>query len=245
MKAKFWLSLTFVIALGIFSLPALEGSPREISWWDQLVRLAHDFFPPDFSIWQDITEGLKETFQIAYWATGLALIFSLPVSVLAAKKTSRPWLSQITLLVISAIRTIPSLIWAIIAVSLIGPYPLAGVLALTLYSVSYLAKFFTDAIDSMDFHSYQWLRLHGHSQVLSFYYGVWPEIKGLLLSQTLWMFEYNIRSAAIIGYVGAGGLGLKLHTYQEFGQWDRFSAVLIIIFVIVVIMEQISRRLKK
>lgn len=232
-----------LIAAGA-SLPALEGSPRDISWLEQTSRLLGDFFPPDFSIVDDILEGLKETFQIAFWSTSIALLLSIPMALLASRKISGPWVSQATLLVLSAIRTIPSLIWAIIAVALLGPYPLAGVVALTLYSVSYLGKFFTDTLDSLSFKSFRWMKTHKVPTVTAFWYTLWPELKSLLLSQSLWMFEYNIRSASIIGYVGAGGLGLKLHTYQEFGQWDKFSAVLCIIFVIVVFMERVSTYLK-
>mgnify|MGYP006199963835 CR=1 FL=1 len=68
-------------------------------------------------------------------------------------------------------------------------------------------------------------------------YGLLPQVKPLILSHVLWMFEYNIRSAAIIGYVGAGGIGLLLHTYQEFGHWDRFSTVLIFILALVTVLD--------
>lgn len=244
MKSK-WLFIFVLAAAGVYSLPALQGSARDISVFAQILRLLADFFPPDFSILPDIAEGLQETFQIAFWATLFAVIVSLPLSLLASRKISGSYLSTGFLVLISAVRTIPSLIWAIIWVALLGPYPLAGVIALSFYSVSYLAKFFTDTLDSINFQSYDWLKQHGIKTPLAFYYSLWPELRGLLFSQSLWMFEYNMRSAAIIGYVGAGGLGLKLHAYQEFGQWDRFSAVLIVIFVLVLILERLSSLVKK
>lgn len=240
------IALLCVLFLAAFySLPALQGSQRDIELWAQVLRLLSDFFPPDFSILPDIFEGLQETFQIAFWATLFGVLASVPLSLLASKKISGAQCSSFFLVIISAVRTIPSLIWAIIWVALLGPFPLAGVVALSFYSVSYLAKFYTDTLDSLNFSSYDWMRQHGLKAPLAFYYSLWPELRQLLFSQSLWMFEYNIRSAAIVGYVGAGGLGLKLHSYQEFGQWNRFSAVLIVIFALVLILERLSTHLKK
>ena len=80
----------------------------------------------------------------------------------------------------------------------------------------------------------------GAGRIQAFHYGLWPAVRPLIWSHTLWMLEYNIRSASIIGYVGAGGIGLQLLRYQEFGQWDRFATVLICIFAIVIGLDALS-----
>lgn len=239
------LTILILLMVGYASLDALEGSPRNISITHQASQLFNQFFPPDFSVLPDITEGLIETFQIAFWATGFALFLAIPLSLGASRKISTKWTSSFFLLLLTVIRTIPSLVWAVIFVAMTGPYPLAGVLALTFYSASYLGKFFTDTLDALDFKGYYWMKSHKVPTPIAFWYTLWPELKKLFLAQTLWMFEYNIRSASIIGYVGAGGLGLKLHTYQEYGRWNQFAAVLIVIFVIVLAMERISSYIKK
>ena len=74
-------------------------------------------------------------------------------------------------------------------------------------------------------------------RVQAFQFGLFPQVKPLILSHVLWMLEYNIRSAAIVGYVGAGGVGLLLHTYQEFGQWNKFASVLFFILILVTILD--------
>ncbi len=128
----------------------------------------------------------------------------------------------------------PSLIWALIAVAAVGANPLAGVIALTFYSLGYLGKFFSDAFESADAGVMRGLRAIGADAVQAFRYGLWPQAAPLIGSHALWMLEYNIRSAAIIGYVGAGGIGVLLHSYQEFYQWDRFCTVLLFILAIVI-----------
>jgi phosphonate transport system permease protein len=125
----------------------------------------------------------------------------------------------------------------LLAVAVIGANPLAGVCALTLYSLGYLGKFYSDAFESIDPGVAEALRAAGADPVQVFQYGVWPHAKPAIWSQTLWMLEYNIRSATIIGYVGAGGIGSWLHAYQEFYQWQKFCAVLCCILVIVLALD--------
>jgi phosphonate transport system permease protein len=236
--------VVFLVALAFlffWSRPALESSPRGVDWGAQIVRLFSMFLPPDFSDWRAILKGLQETVQIAFLSTAFAFVVALPLSLLASQKTASLWVSRIFIFVLAGVRTLPSLVWAIIAVALVGPFPLAGVIALTFYSISYLAKFFKDAFESFDYQAYHWLRLHKAPRISSFWFGLWPEIRGLLFRQSIWMFEYNIRSASIIGFVGAGGLGMKLLEYQEYGQWQKFSAVLILILGIVLMLERISK----
>jgi phosphonate transport system permease protein len=152
---------------------------------------------------------------------------------------------MIVRMILNIIRTLPSLIWALIAVAVVGPNPLAGVIGLTFYSIGYLGKFFSDAFESIDSEVPDGLRMSGANSVQAFQYGLLPQVKPLVASHVLWMLEYNIRSAAIIGYVGAGGIGLLLHTYQEFGQWDKFSAVLLFILALVTTLDFFGEWLRR
>jgi len=80
--------------------------------------------------------------------------------------------------------------------------------------------------------------------IQAFRWGTWPQLRTQLASHGLWMLEYNLRSAAIVGYVGAGGVGLLLHTYQEYGRWDRFAVVLLAILVLVTIIDWAGQRIR-
>jgi phosphonate transport system permease protein len=170
-------------------------------------------------------------------ATLFAGVIALPLAVAGAQNIAPRWMNLTTRMILNVIRTLPSLIWALLAVAVVGPNPLAGVIGLTFYSIGYLGKFFSDAFESIDTQVPDGLELAGADRIQAFQYGLLPQVKPLIMSNVLWMLEYNIRSAAIVGYVGAGGIGLLLHTYQEFGQWDRFSSVLICILVLVTALD--------
>ena len=228
--------LLFVVAV-FFSLPALTGSGRDLNYFQNLRRFASQFFPPDLSISPRIVAALGETVQIAVMATLFAGAIALPLAVAGAQNIAPRWMNLITRMILNVIRTLPSLIWALLAVAVVGPNPLAGVIGLTFYSIGYLGKFFSDAFESIDTEVPDGLRMAGADAIQAFQFGLLPQVKPLVMSHVLWMLEYNIRSAAIVGYVGAGGIGLLLHTYQEFGQWNRFSAVLFFILALVTILD--------
>lgn len=233
------LLLALALALG-WSLPAWEGSGRDFSSWENLLRFLHRFLPPDFSDWRELAEGFRETAQIGFLATAIAAVVSLVLGLAGG-----PWMPAasrgIITFLLAAIRSVPSLVWAVIAVAVVGPFPRAGVLALALYSLGYLGKFLMDDFRTLDLQLLRTYQHWGLSPVAAFRFGFWPQLKRRYGAHCLWMLEYNIRSAAIIGYVGAGGLGLRLHAYQEYGQWSRFAAVLLVILATVLVFEAAAR----
>lgn len=238
-------SLVLFILLVAASVGVLGGSGRQLDYWANLTRFLGRFFPPDFSVLGDAFAALAETIQIAAMATLFAIILSLPVAVAGARTLAPAWMVFCTRMLMNAIRTIPSLVWALIAVAIVGANPLAGVIALTFYSMGYLGKFYSDAFESVDVEVARALRALGAGTVQTFQYGLWPNARPLVWSYSLWMLEYNIRSAAIIGYVGAGGIGLQLHTYQEYYQWDRFATVLLMILVLVSLLDFLGERVRR
>jgi len=236
--------LIFLLAV-VFSGSQIEGNERDLNVWKNLGRFLGDFFPPDLSVLGQTGEALLETIKIAILATFFAIFFSLIIGLGAAQTIAPRWLVIGMRMLLNVIRTIPSLIWAVIAVAAMGANALAGVAALTLYSIGYLGKFFSEAFESVDMKIAGSLRGIGADPLQAFQYGVWPHAKPLIWSHCIWMLEYNIRSASIIGYVGAGGLGLQLHAYQEFHQWDRFATVLACILLIVTILDFLSERIRR
>lgn len=233
----FGATLVLFLILVLFSLPALEGAGRQLNYLANLKRFVSQFLPPDFSVAPQIFSAIGETIQIAVMATFFAVILALPLAIAGAQNISPRWLNFITRMILNVIRTLPSLVWALLAVAVVGANSLAGVIGLTFYSIGYLGKFFSDAFESVDTEVSDGLRQIGADRIQAFQYGLLPQIKPLLLSHTLWMLEYNIRSASIIGYVGAGGIGLLLHTYQEFGHWQKFSTVLLFILAVVTLLD--------
>lgn len=236
--------LIFLLAV-IFSGTRIEGNERDLDVWQNLGRFLADFFPPDLSVLGQTWAALVETVEIAILATFSAILLSLVIGLGAAQTIAPKWLVVSMRMLLNVIRTIPSLIWAVIAVAAMGANALAGVAALTLYSTGYLGKFFSEAFESVDMKVARSLRGIGADPLQAFQYGIWPHAKPLIWSHCIWMLEYNIRSASIIGYVGAGGLGLQLHAYQEFHQWDRFATVLICILCVVTLLDFLSERVRR
>jgi phosphonate transport system permease protein len=235
--------LLFAIAF-VFSLPALRGSGRRLDYWDNLRRFLGQFIPPDFSVSVQAWHALIETGRMAVLATCFASLLALILAPLAARTVSPAWLVWPTRFLFNLIRSIPSLVWALLAVAIVGANSRAGVIALTLYSLGYLGKFFSDAFEAVDTRPAEALRAAGAHPVQAFQFGLWPEVKPLVWSHTLWMLEYNVRAGTIIGYVGAGGIGTLLYTYQEFYQWSRFAAVLFFILIIVTLLDVAGSRLR-
>ncbi len=241
------LNVTFIIFLlaVIYSGSLLDGSGRDLRIWNNLGGFLRDFFPPDFSVLNRTLESLLETVKIAVLATFFSIFISLVIGLGAAQNVAPHWLVISMRMVLNVIRTIPSLIWAVIAVAAVGANAVAGVIALTFYSIGYLGKFFSEAFESVDMSIARSLRGMGADAVQAFQFGMWPHAKPLIWSHSIWMLEYNIRSASIIGYVGAGGLGLQLHTYQEFHQWNRFATVLLCILIVVTSLDFLSEWIRR
>lgn len=239
------LSLAFFVLAVIASVPVLEGSGRSLQYWANFTRFLSHFFPPDFSVFPQTLISLKETIQIAVMATLFSVILAIPVALLGAQNLSPRVAVWTARTLMNVIRTVPGLIWALIGVAIVGANPLAGVIGLTFYSIGYLGKFFSDAFESVDIEIARGLRAMGAGPIQAFQYGIWPHAKLLIWSSALWMFEYNIRSASIIGYVGAGGIGLQLHTFQEYHDWPKFAAVLLVILIVVTLLDLVGERIRQ
>ncbi len=245
------MSVTLVafLAAVAFSLPGIHGSGRDIDYLGNLLRFLSRFFPPDLSVLPMTLSNLLETVRIAVVATAAAILISIPLAVAGARNISPFWLVVTTRMLLNGVRTVPSLIWALFAVAIVGANPMAGVIALTFYSIAYLGKFFADAFESLDSEVAQGMRAIGAGALQAVQFGFWPTAKPLVWSHSLWMLEYNIRSAAIIGIVGAGGIGVQLYGYADSRSWDKFATVLICILVVVTVLdftgEAIRRRITR
>jgi len=241
----------FSVAVAAFALaaiaswPALRGSGRDLDTWGNVVRFVGYFFPPDWSVWPETLRALAETFQIAVLATGLAALLSLPLAALGARTIAPAWVRAPARLLMNFARTVPSLVWALFGVAIVGANPLAGVIALTLYSLGYLGKFYSDAFESVDPEVARGLSSLGASRVQAFQYGLWPHAKPLIVSHVLWMLEYNLRAASIIGYVGAGGLGVQLASYYEYQAWDKVATVLLFILALVTLLDLLGEWVRR
>ena len=237
------LGILFLVAI-VLCLPGIQGIGREVDHWGNLARFLQRAFPPDLSVLTAVAIALVETARIAVVATAAAAVVALPLAIIASRNLLGRWAWPGRLL-LATVRSVPSLVWALLAVAVVGPSTLAGVIALTAYSLAYLGTFGADDLDAADLAVPRTLRAHGASRVQAAIHGLLPLLTARLGSHLLWMLEYNLRSAAIIGYVGAGGIGVLLHQYQEYGQWSRFTTVLLAILVVVLILDGLGAWLRR
>lgn len=184
--------------------------------------------------------GLVETIKIAFVSTVFGIFISLPISLLAARNLNPGWVSFPARLLLSVSRSLPSIIWAIFFVILVGFGPLSGILAMTVYTVGYLGKLQYEAIEGLSRTPLDASRAMGLSKIETALGVVIPESANELISQAIFMFEYNFRHGTVIGIVGAGGIGYYINLYLKFLQYDKVIAYLIIILVVVVIIDFLS-----
>ena len=226
--------------------------------------ITQEAWPPDFSVLTDRASwayppcdlqtdwmcspavvGMTQTLEIAFLATVLGMILSLPLAAAAATNLAPPLVAQSIRQLLAALRVLPSLIWALIFVILVGIGPLAGVLAMTMYSVGYLGKLQYEALEGVSREPLEVARTMGlpRWQVARFF--AIPEAANSLLSQMLFMFEYNVRHGSVVGLVGAGGIGWYMQYYLEpFKLYDRVLALIIVMYIVVIAIDQVSLRVR-
>ena len=184
--------------------------------------------------------GMTETIKIAFISTVFGVIISLPISILSSRNLNPNPITFPFRFILAACRSLPSIIWAIFFVILVGFGPLSGILAMTIYTVGYLGKLQYESIEGMSnipLESADSMGLSGVEKAIGV---VIPEQANNLISQAVFMFEYNVRHGTVIGIVGAGGIGYYINLYLKFLQYDKVVAYLIIIYIVVVVIDFIS-----
>jgi phosphonate transport system permease protein len=202
-------------------------------------------FPPDFSVSGTVFDSLVETVQMALIGTTLAAFVSLPISVLAARNVSPGPIRTAARILLNLLRTVPSIIWGLFFVAMVGLGPLPGILALTFYASGYLGKFYYEGIESISPGPVRALKTTGASRLQQFRHGVFPQVLPLLAGYTLYMFEYNVRAASILGVVGAGGIGFYLYTYINNFNYAKATTALLFLLVIVTVIDMSSSWLRE
>lgn len=190
--------------------------------------------------WKLLFGALVETIQMAIVGTALGIALSLPTAVLAARGASPKFIRAAVRLILNAVRTIPSIIWALLFVAIVGVGPIAGVLALAFYSVGYLTKLFYEGLEDADERPATALRALGATRLQAFLLATLPAARPALVAACLFVLEYNVRSASVLGIVGAGGIGQHLTYYIEWRNFPAAIAGLLLILVVVILLDSIS-----
>lgn len=196
--------------------------------------------PPDTSVLAVGMRGLVETLYIAYLGTLIGVTLSLPVSLLASRNLFTGYINMPARWFLAGVRVLPSILWAVIFVILVGTGPLAGVLAITIYTIGFVGKLEYEAFEGLDPEPMEAVGVLGASRFQVLRFVVVPQAINAVLSQAFFMFEYNVRHAAAIGIVGAGGIGYYIMGYLQFLAYDRAIVLLGIVFVVVILIDELS-----
>ena len=184
--------------------------------------------------------GMIETIKIAILATFFGMLLSLPLGLLSSRNLFPNYITYPSRAIVSACRSLPSLIWAIVFVIIVGLGPTAGVLAMSIYTVGYLGKMQYESIEGMNSDPLEAANAMGLTKAEISLWVVIPEAANHLIAQMIFMFEYNVRSGTVIGIVGAGGIGYYINLYLKFLEYERVAAYLVIIFLVVLIIDMVS-----
>jgi phosphonate transport system permease protein len=201
--------------------------------------------PPNFSILPKLVGPTIETLQISIWGTTLAIFFTIPFGLAAARNISpHPVIYGAARFVLNATRSISEIIFALVFVAAVGLGPFPGVLALAFHSVGMLGKFLAESIENIDAGPVEALVATGASKWQVIMYAIVPQILPEFVTLCLYRWELNFRSATILGIVGAGGIGFELVTSMRLFQYQDMTTILIVILVLVSIVDYVSSAIR-
>lgn len=244
---KNWVIVTVVAAIIIWAFAGIPGLELKSKSIEILKSIFYGLFHPDLSYiyipdGEDLLRGLLETFAIAVIGTFIASIICIPFAFLGAKNMMKLGISKF---ILSIIRVFPEIVMALIFIKAVGPGSFSGVLALGIHSVGMLGKLFVEDIESLDFSAVESLKASGANKMKTLMFAVIPQILPSFISLILYRFELNLRSASILGLIGAGGIGTPLIFALQTRSWDRVGIILIGLIAMVALVDLISGAVRK
>ncbi len=210
-----------------------------------MTKFLAEFFPPNFREWRAYLREMIVTVHIAVWGTVLAIVCAIPFGLLSSSNIVPVWVYQPVRRLMDACRAINEMVFAMLFIVAVGLGPFAGVLALWIHTTGTLAKLFSEAVEAIDPRPVEGVRATGASALEEIFYGVIPQVMPLWISYSLYRFESNVRSASVVGMVGAGGIGVILYEVIRGFEYAQTAAVMLIIIVFVSSIDLASARIRK
>ena len=241
-----WKTYIFIISLiSVLSIIVIDLEINFLQLFSEsskyFVDIINRMLPPDFSNLQNLSYAMLETIEIAFLGTFIAIILSIPVGLLSARNLAPNYMVFLIARIITIFfRAIPEFIIAMILVIAIGFGAIPGVLALGIHTMGFLAKFYAEDIEHINKGPVEALKSSGASkrQIISF--AVIPQIIPSFIANNLYILDRNIRMATMLGIVGAGGIGYELQSSFRMFEYQKVSAIIIIIFVTIFVIDHLS-----
>lgn len=212
---------------------------------DNMLVLAGDFVPPRFGHLDHYIDQMLVTIQIAIWGTLLAVVCAIPCSLLSSENLVPWWVYQPMRRLMDACRAINELVFAMLFVVAVGLGPFAGTMALFIHTTGVLAKLFSEAVEATDAGPMEGIRVTGAGRIEEVVFGLIPQVLPLWISVSLYRFESNIRSATVLGMVGAGGIGVSLWQTMRGFQYAEAATIMLVIIVAVTLLDMASQMVRK
>ena len=236
----------FLFVLLMWSWEGADMRPLDlIKYSGNMNVFLREFFPPNFHDWRVYLEEMVVTVHIAVWGTVLAIICAIPCGLLCSENLVPSWVYQPVRRIMDACRAINEMVFAMLFIVAVGLGPFAGVMALWVHTTGVLAKLFAEAVEAIDPRPVEGVRATGANALEEILYGVIPQVLPLWISYSLYRFESNVRSASVLGIVGAGGIGVILHEVIRGFDYAETAAVLIIIIISVTLLDLASARIRQ
>jgi phosphonate transport system permease protein len=218
--------------------------PKLFTNSENMRQFGREFLKPDFSQLRLYISQMWLTIQIAMWGTTLAVLIAIPFGLACSRNVSPVWLQQPMRLLMNLLRSIPDLVVGTLFIVAVGLGPFAGVMALALNTGGVLAKLFSEAVESIDKGPVEGVRATGANRMQEVVWGVIPQVGPLWTSYALYRFESNSRSATVLGLIGAGGIGQLLFETLNAFDYQKLSAIVIVIIVAVTLIDLLSQAMR-
>ena len=241
-----WRASAFVVAAalawaawdtGADPVRLVRGTP----WMVDFVRRS---VPPDFRVLRPALTGAVTTFEIALLGTAAAAVLAVPLGFLSARNVMPSGVFYPARAALNFLRSIDTLVYALLFVAAVGLGPFPGVLAVVAYTTTSLAKLYSETIEGIDRGPVDAITATGATRLQVLRFGVLPQVLPLFLSYILYRLESNIRAATVLGFVGAGGIGFYLQTYLRMIDYPAASTVLLVTLAMVMVVDFASSRLR-
>ncbi|MFC5407007.1 phosphonate ABC transporter, permease protein PhnE [Cohnella soli] len=250
-KWRTWLIFATIVAIYVWAFNGLPFDGIKPTAWQITKAVFRGLFHPDWGYvylpeGEDLLRGLGETLAIALLGTTISVVLTIPFALWASRNLVKTRLfSGASTFTLSLIRTFPDLIMAIIFIKAVGPGAFAGVLTIGINSIGMLGKLNAEAIEDLDMGPSEALKACGANRLQTIWYAIVPQAIPAYLSFALFRLEINVRSAAILGAVGAGGIGTPLIFAMEGRSWDRVGIILLGIIALVTAIDWLSGSIRR
>ncbi|MEF2966748.1 phosphonate ABC transporter, permease protein PhnE [Paenibacillus sp. M1] len=246
-KTKHYLTAVFILLLVWGSFVQTDSSLKELAaGLPNMLDLLREMFPPRWSYLDNILEAMLETIRMALIGTTAGALLAIPVGLLcAANLIKSGWIYYPVRFLLNLIRTIPDLLLAALFVAIFGLGPLPGIFALSVFSLGLIAKLTYEALEAIESGPLEAITAAGGNLVQIIVYGVVPQIRSHFVSFVLYTFEINVRAAAVLGLVGAGGIGHYYEVTLGFLEYDKTCMIILFTLAVVLVIDYVSTKLRE